>query len=127
MIDERRLPGVLRWVTQKLEAHALPYQVVGGLAARAYGATRPLLDINLYAPLGAGGSFLEDIRTYVLWGPQVYVDEHWKLAFVKVSYRGCRIEIGDSTSNPRLFDSDRTGGCPRVWTTDARCFGKLPE
>ena len=39
--------------TGELDAVGVPFQVAGGLAARAHGASCPLHDIDLYVPEGA--------------------------------------------------------------------------
>jgi hypothetical protein len=35
----------LAWIVQTLHQHQTPFQAVGGLAARAYGATRPITGV----------------------------------------------------------------------------------
>jgi len=84
--------------------HGVPYQVVGGLAARAYGAHRPLADIDLYVPLDRAAGLLQEIRPFVSWGPKHYVDEAWDISFLKADYYGQWVELGDSSSVPRFYN-----------------------
>ncbi|MEP5760579.1 MAG: hypothetical protein ABJ327_14955 [Litoreibacter sp.] len=76
----------------------MPYQIVGGLAARAHGASRPLYDIDLYMPFSnpRWRDFLEDIDPYVVWGPKAVVEGAWDLTYLKANYHGQKIEIGDT-------------------------------
>lgn len=62
--DPQRIERALAWITQTLRRHEVSYQVVGGLAARAYGAHRPLLDIDIYVPFDRAASLLEEVRPY---------------------------------------------------------------
>ena len=88
-----------------MERHCVPYVVVGGLAARAYGAIRPVVDIDLYAPFDLAGAALGEMQPNVIWGPQRYADDHWDLTFLKADFRGRRVELGDSSNAPRFFDA----------------------
>jgi hypothetical protein len=99
--DEARQVGeALAWIVGVLERHGVPYQVVGGLAARAYGAVRPIVDVDLYVPFDRAGAALEEIRPNVVWGPEHHAGEDWDLTFLKVDFRGQRVELGDSSSEP---------------------------
>ena len=67
----------LAWVVDLLRRHNIPFQAVGGLAARAYGATRPLVDLDFYLPLGESCPvLLPEVSPYVTWGPEHYRDPH---------------------------------------------------
>jgi hypothetical protein len=96
--------AALAWIVEVFELHGVPYQVVGGLAARAYGAVRPIVDVDLYVPFELAGAALEEIRSHVYWGPEHYVDDCWDLTYLKADFRGQKVELGDSSSDPRFFD-----------------------
>ncbi|WMS44788.1 hypothetical protein RDV64_10560 [Acuticoccus sp. MNP-M23] len=104
--DTSRQSAALAWIDHKLRAHDLPYQIVGGLAAIAHGASRPLHDIDLYAPLRteAAAGFLADIAQHVVWGPEAVVDGPWDIFYMKLVHGGQKIEIGDS-AHPKIRDA----------------------
>ena len=90
----------LRWVVDLLGRHRVPFQAVGGLAARAHGATRPLVDLDFYLPLReVWPALLPEVGPFVTWGPEHYRDPHWDITFVKLSYGDQPIEFGDSTDS----------------------------
>jgi hypothetical protein len=62
---------------------------------------RPIVDIDIYAPLDQAGALLDEIRGRIVWGPEHYRDEHWDLRFLKIDHGDVRIEIGDTDSFPR--------------------------
>lgn len=99
--------GALRWVTELLEDLGIAYQVVGGLAARCYGATRPLVDIDLYVPDEASldriASAAED---RLVRPPSLHRDEHWDLTFLTLEWGAWKIEIAAAAT-------------ARVWNRDA--------
>lgn len=84
----------LRWIVELLKARDVPFQVVGGLAARAYGATRRLVDIDLYIPVAHIPTVLEAAQPFVTRQPRHHCDEHWDLVFMRLEYGGQPIEIG---------------------------------
>jgi hypothetical protein len=40
----------------------------------------------------------------VACGPEHFVDDSWDITFVKIDYRGQRIELGDSSTEPKFFN-----------------------
>lgn len=108
----------LAWVVDLLQRHRVPFQLVGGLAARAYGATRPLADLDFYIPMKRFAELLPEISPNVIWGPEHYRDANWDITFVKVSYAGQPIELGDS-DEARFFD--RAAG---VWRRQEIAFSR---
>lgn len=88
----------LAWAAEVFRRNQVPFQVVGGLAARAYGATRPLVDLDFYVPLREFWPVLQpEVGRFVTWGPAHHRDAHWDISFVKLTYAGQPIELGDST------------------------------
>lgn len=69
-------------------------QYVGGLAARAHGSTRPLLDIDLYVPDEALPDIAGAITEHLVRSPVPYQDDDWDLVFLRADYRGQAVEIG---------------------------------
>ena len=90
--------SALAWIVDLLQRHHLPFRAVGGLAARAYGATRELVDLDFYAPMDQLGPLLGEIAPHVTCGPAHGEDEHWDMTFAKLTFAGQQIEIGDSVA-----------------------------
>lgn len=65
IVQDEAAQEALRWVVGLLDAHDVPFEVVGGLAARAYGATRPLADMDLYIPGAHVATVLEAAEPFV--------------------------------------------------------------
>ena len=102
--DAEKISQALNWIVSLLNRHHIPYQIVGGLAAKAYGARRPLVDIDMYVPLEQAEGALAEIKLYITWGPAYYLDDWWDLTYLKIDYHGQLIEIGDSSTNPRFYN-----------------------
>lgn len=94
----------LKWITGLLNDLKIPYQIVGGLAAKCYGSGRPLRDIDLYVPAEAVSILKQEVNDYIESGPEHYKDENWDLIFMKLRYNNQQIEIGDA-DNTRYFNS----------------------
>ena len=95
--------SALDWIVGVLRRADVPFQVVGGLAARAHGARRPLVDLDFYIPT----SRLYDVAGLaagrVTRLPAPHRDEHWDLTFMKLEYDGRPIELGGA-DGARYFD-----------------------
>lgn len=83
-----------RWIAGLLEREQIPYMVVGGLAARAHGATRPLADIDLYVPTNALAGVARLASDHVTRPPARHVGDQWDLVFMQLDYAGQPIELG---------------------------------
>jgi len=94
---------VLRWLVKLLDDARSPYQIVGGLAARAYGASRALVDIDVYVPSESLERVVESAQPHVRSGPIRHRDEHWDLTFAKLEYGGVPIEVA-AADDAKLFD-----------------------
>ena len=77
-----------RWIVGLLRRRRILFQIFGGLAARAYGATRELADIDIAIPNSRFHEILPDIRRYVTDGPRRYRDRHWDLLLMTLRYAG---------------------------------------
>ena len=97
----------LGWITRLLQLRRIPFQAVGGLAARAYGATRPLVDLDFYVPTARLAEIADAVRAdpaaTVLREPEPYRDAAWDLRYLAVEYQGQRIELG-AADGARYFD-----------------------
>ena len=98
------LAAALGWITGILTDRAIPYQVVGGLAARAHGGTRPLADIDMYVPDAALADIAAAAGEHVEQPPMHHKDEHWDLIYLRIRYGGWQIEAAGAES-ARVWDA----------------------
>lgn len=109
-MSSQRQTLALRWIVGLLRELNVPFQAVGGLAARAYGADRPLVDLDFYVPIGRLQDIAAAAATHVVRPPAAHRDDAWDLTFTKLEYEGCEIELAGA-EGARCFD--RRGGCWR--------------
>jgi hypothetical protein len=93
----------LRWVIEILQKLRVPFQISGGLAARAYGARRELYDIDISLPEQAFPAVETAVRPYIVWGPSLYQDESWELLLMTAKYAEQEIDFGGAFQ-ARFFD-----------------------
>lgn len=84
----------LRWITDILKKHDIPFAVCGGLAAKSYGSPRPLNDIDIDIPVYGFAKILPDIASYIVFGPAHFVDERWNMHLATLNHYGQEIDIG---------------------------------
>jgi len=99
-----RLHSALKWITGIFDRLDIPFQIVGGLAAKCYGSTRPLHDIDLYVPNEGISKLVPELKEYLEFGPEHYRGEFWDLVYMKLRYNGQQIEIGDADQS-KYYDS----------------------
>lgn len=102
--DPDSISRALYWVVNLLERFSISYQVVGGLAAQAYGATRPLVDIDLYIPMDTAKAAMEMMKPFLVREALPHHSASWDLIYLALVYDGITIEIGDTCSSPRFFN-----------------------
>lgn len=88
----------LEWIISIFEKHDIPFQISGGLAAKIYGSTRPLNDIDIDIPQERIADILEDVQEYVTYGPIQHKDEKWDVYLVALERNGQEFDISAAES-----------------------------
>ena len=86
--------AALIWITDILKKHNIPFQISGGLAANIYGATRPLADIDIDMPEDKFALLHEEVKKFIIFGPEQYKSEKWDLLLMTLNYQGQEIDLG---------------------------------
>lgn len=102
--DPQKIGAALNWIVSLLNRHNVPYQIVGGLAAKAYGASRPLVDIDIYVPMEKAGAAIEEMRPYIAREPLPHHSDSWNLVYMALEYHDIWIELGDISTNPQFYN-----------------------
>lgn len=82
------------WIIEILQRQGVPFVVLGGLAARAYGATRPLNDIDLVIHRDDFTKILPEVQEHITFGPEMSYDEESEGYSMLLEYDGQDIDIG---------------------------------
>ncbi len=90
--------AAFRWIITLLHQHGIPFQISGGLAARAYGATRPLNDIDIDVPEDRFAELVPDVKKYITFGPARQVDERWDVFALVLEYERQEIDISGANT-----------------------------
>lgn len=109
----------LAWIVGVLEKIEVPFVISGGLAARAYGSTRLLNDIDIEIPDDRVADVAAVVADYTVWGPEREEAECFELLILILAYGGQMIEIcgGDSV---RMLDHESG-----EWVDAATDFSKV--
>jgi hypothetical protein len=83
----------LRWIVGILEKHNVTFQIGGGFAAHVYGSPREVADIDIAISEEKFDVILPEVREYLIFGPEHYVDKDWDLQLMTVSYQGQEIDF----------------------------------
>jgi hypothetical protein len=93
----------LEWIIRLLAGLEVPLQAVGGLAARTYGAKRPLVDFDFYVPTDALEKVAEAASDYLVRAPRHHRGDYWDITFMTLEFDGQKIELGGA-DDARYFD-----------------------
>lgn len=94
---------MLRWIVDVLAESRVPYQLVGGVAAQVYGATREIVDIDFYIPGAGFATILPEVQEYLVFGPGHYHDENWDLVYMQLLRWYWQIELA-AAETARFYD-----------------------
>lgn len=103
-----KVKDALVWIKSILESEKIPYQIVGGLAVKTYGGSRPVADIDLYVPKSEVHAILPFIEPYSSRPFNHYVEEYWDLEYCQLIYQDQKIEIGLSPGTKIYSKSEQT-------------------
>jgi hypothetical protein len=67
--------AAFKWIIGELEKRHIPFALVGGIAANAYGTTRPLNDIDIDVPDNMLYSLARVLKDYLVFGPENSLSE----------------------------------------------------
>lgn len=93
----------LQWITEILYQLHIPFQIAGGLAAIAYGASRELNDIDIDIPEDKFPLLQEKVREFIIFGPERMRDENWDILLMTLNHNGQEIDLGGAHQT-KIFD-----------------------
>ncbi|RTR39724.1 hypothetical protein EKG38_07965 [Shewanella canadensis] len=94
--------NAFHWIIDFLEQESVPYMIMGGLAAYAYGSDRELYDVDLYLPQSALKRVTDFGEQFKTFGPARYRDEFWDIEGTQFIISGVKVEI-TTDDNCRFF------------------------
>ena len=101
------------WIINLLQKYQIPFVITGGLAAKSYGSPRLLNDIDIDIPDDKFPSIIEELKLYIIFGPERYKDERWDVMLMTLNYYGQEIDIsGGDTLKICDARTGRWADCP---------------
>lgn len=94
--------NAFHWIIDFLERESVPYMIMGGLAAYAYGSDRELYDVDLYIPQPALETVADYGKGVKTFGPSRYKDEFWDIEGAQFILDSVKVEI-TTDDNCRFF------------------------
>jgi hypothetical protein len=98
--------AALQWIVEILNRYQVPFQITGGLAAKAYGSGRELVDIDIDIPEESFSRILPEVKEHLVFGPASHRDPSWDLQFMTLLYRGQAIDLCGAYQ-AKIFDQFR--------------------
>lgn len=109
MNDEQgqKIKSTLEWIVGILKKYNIPFQISGGLAAKIYGSPRELNDIDIDIPSESFSQILDEVREYIIYGPDRFQDGKWDIDLTTLDYHGQLVDLS-GTKNARYSNKART-------------------
>jgi len=93
-INQNSYKKALKWIVKILKKKNIKFNILGGLAAYAYGSKRMLVDIDLAMKNKDFQKILPDVKNYVVEPPHFSKSKNWQCYFMELKYKGITIEFG---------------------------------
>ena len=93
------------WIVNILHKHKIQFQISGGLAAKMYGATRPIADIDIEMSDDGFEKILLEVKEFVIFGPERYIDETFNVKLLTLEYKGQEIDLSGENGE-KIFDKN---------------------
>jgi hypothetical protein len=87
------MKDALYWIVNILNELHIPFQIAGGLAAHAYGAHRPLIDIDIDVPEQSFDRIKNKLKSTIVYGPAIYQSDEWDLMLMTLDYKNQPIDL----------------------------------
>jgi hypothetical protein len=107
--------AALKWIVEELERRDIPFALVGGVAANAYGTTRPLNDIDIDVPERFLPVLAEELKSFRTFGPERSISDCFDCQLLGFSYKGQEIELSGAEG---LLIRDTSSEKWVPWPTD---------
>ena len=95
------------WIVSMLNNKKTPFQISGGFAAKIYGSLRELNDIDIDIPDENFHDIYDEVKQYIIYGPENYKDEKRDALLMTLNYEGQDIDITGAT-NGKISNKDRS-------------------
>jgi hypothetical protein len=111
----------MAWLADLFRDQDVQYAAAGGLAARSWGATRPLVDLDFFVHAEDLDRVESDLAPYVVRPLTALKDDHWDLSFMRLEYGGVPLEL--SVAEGARYRESETG----EWHETCPTFSACPE
>ena len=116
-MEDRDSKAALSWIIDALTTRGIPFALVGGVAANAYGSTRALNDIDIDVPDGAIPLLASDLKEHISFGPVQHESAQFRCLLLGFIFQGQEIELSGAHS---MQLCDRSNGSWITFPTDLK-------
>jgi hypothetical protein len=95
--------AALIWISNILQKNHVQFQIAGGLAVRAYGSNRKLMDIDIDISENDFEQIKHDVQKFITFGPGQFKNENWDLYLITLNYNGQEIDLGGAYQT-KIYD-----------------------
>lgn len=105
MNNIEHVKSTLIWITDILSKYQIPFQITGGLAARVYGATRPIADIDIDIPNDKFEIVKNEVSNFITYGPEHFKSDKWDLLLMTLDYNGQDVDLS-GINQTKIFNEE---------------------